>query len=209
MNWCHEVGGREVQRATALTALTDDIMWVEQGGCSVQNAATKRSCRAAEIPPALERTSRRRSYSSHTALSRTARPSYINQAVRMQRAAIPAVYAGAWCCGMRDGSRRECVRSSVIGLLSDWCRMQPPCCHSTALWPCRRFIGHTSGNERPLTSLEERVQTWSRWRQLLLRHHSGPGPELKDTNPTEADLLCQELPPSHSELNALSGHTGS
>lgn len=86
-----------------------------------RNAATKRSCRAAEIPPppALERTSRRRSYSGHTALSRTARPSRINQAVRTQRAAIPAVYAGARCCGMRHGSRRECVRSSVIGLPSD------------------------------------------------------------------------------------------
>lgn len=36
-----------------------------------------------------------------------------------------------------------------------------------------------------------------------------PGPELKDTNPTEAGLLCQELPPSQSELNDLSGHTGS
>lgn len=57
--------------------------------------ATFCSCRAAEIPRALEKSSRSRSYSSHTALSRTACSPHIHQAVRMQSAAIPAVYAGA------------------------------------------------------------------------------------------------------------------
>lgn len=116
---------------------------------------------AAELQRALERTSRSRSYSRHTALSRTAGSSHINQAVRTQRAAIPAVYAGARRAARVRGSRRECVRSSVIGSLSDWSRLQPPCCHHHH-WPL---------DGRQTTSIEERLPTWSLRQQLQVRHH--------------------------------------
>lgn len=96
MRWCQQ------QQNLDTESTVDSWLWVEQGGCSVQNAAPKRSCRAAEVPRALERTSRSRSYSGHTALSRTC-SSRINQAVRMQSAAIPAVYAGARQWGTGQG----------------------------------------------------------------------------------------------------------